>query len=327
MKFHFLLEELNDQNPKAVNDQHTLIVFAQGLKELDIPFSGNRDFLQDYEASTFLIPKGPVDPSAVLVTINPQLFEQDLATLKNPLIIFNIRDEWNAGELDRFIPRCQLYFRSSFHLSNQNPKIKPFAFALSNRILEATEDTDMSQWSERELTILEAHRVTDHDTRILVKCFYKSGECPIPVTFYNDQYSEPTDPLERFLWGQSGRRHSMAYYDRLKSVQMLDAHGGYMKPTKLVQIDSWKLWEGFAAGCLVIAPDFKLYGIKMPYDLIAFKHYFPIRYDKLKDSYELLSKLTEEQKRKIAREGRLYVRRNYGPEGMAKYVLGQLENR
>jgi len=324
MKFHFLLEELNDQNPKAVNDQHTLIVFAQGLKELGIPFSGNRDFLQDYNASTFLIPKGPVDPSATLVTINPQLFEQDLATLKNPLIIFNTRDEWCANELDRFIPRCQLYFRSSYHQSNQNPKVKPFAFALSNRILEATENTDMSRWSEREPTILEAHRVTNHAIRNYVKQFYQSGLCPVSVMSYNDQFLEPTDPEERFLWAQSGRRHSMAYYNRLKQVQMLDAHGGYMHPTKLVQLDSWKLWEGFAAGCLVIAPDFKYYGIQLPYDLIGFKHYFPIRYDKIQDSYELLSKLTEEQKQKIAREGQLYVRKNYGPEGMAKYVLGQL---
>ena len=118
----------------------------------------------------------------------------------------------------------------------------------------------------------------------------------------------------------------MAYYNRLKQVQMLDAHGGYMNKdmTEIRQIDSWKLWEGFAAGCLVIAPDFKHYGIKLPYDLIGFKHYFPVRYDKIQESYELLAKLTEEQKQKIAREGRMYVLKNYGPEGMAKYVLGQM---
>lgn len=58
------------------------------------------------------------------------------------------------------------------------------------------------------------------------------------------------------------------------SVQMLDAHGGYMQSQdKVVQIDSWKLWEGFAAGCLVVAMDFKHYRIQMPYDLIGYKHY------------------------------------------------------
>ena len=98
-----------------------------------------------------------------------------------------------------------------------------------------------------------------------------------------------------------------------------------MHPTKLVQVDSWKLWEGFAAGCLVIAPDFKYYGIKLPYELIGLKHYIPIRYDKIQECYALLARLTEDQKQQIATEGRSYVLQNYGPEGMARYVLGQLE--
>jgi len=59
---------------------------------------------------------------------------------------------------------------------------------------------------------------------------------------------------------------------------MLDAHGGYFTQNGIVQIDSWKLWEGFAAGCLVLAIDFKQYGITMPFDLIGYKHYISIRY-------------------------------------------------
>jgi hypothetical protein len=324
MNFHFLLEELNDQNPKAVNDQHTLVVFAQGLKGLGIPFSGNRDFLPFYDSSECLIQKGPLQTDAVLVCAAPHIFVSELQTLSNKLIIFNTRDHWNAHEFDKFIPRCLAYFCSSYHLSNTNPIIRPFAFALSQRIVDANADVNLDQWPMRELTILEAHRVTNHQVRNFVKQFYQSGQCPVPVTFYNDQFSEPSEPQERFLWAQSGRRHSMAYYKKLKSVQMLDAHGGYMAPTKLVQLDSWKLWEGFAAGCLVIAPDFKYYGIKLPYELIGLKHYFPIRYDRMQESYALLAKLTTEQKQRIAVQGRAYVLENYGPEGMAKYVMGQL---
>jgi len=325
MNFHFLLEDLNDIQPTAVNDQHTLVVFAQGLKAHNIPFRGSRDFLPFYDSSECLIGKGPLTPDAILVCAAPHRFEALITASKNPLLIFNTRDEWNAHEFDKFIPRSRLYFRSSYHLSTTNPIVRPFAFALSDRILQANRNVDMSQWKQRTNTVLEAHRVTNHAIRNFVKGFYHSGQCPVRVTFYNDQFSEPTDPEERFLWAQSGRRHSNAFYTILQQSQMIDAHGGYMHPTKLVQVDSWKLWEGFAAGCLVIAPDFKYYGIKLPYELIGLKHYIPIRYDKIQECYALLARLTEEQKQQIATEGRAYVLENYGPKGMARYVLGQLE--
>jgi hypothetical protein len=321
MNFYFLLEELNDQNPLAVNDQHTMVVFAQGLQSLQIPFCGNRNFLPHYESSGCLIQQGPLLPTATLVTTAPHRFETELASCSNPLLLMNTRDEWNAHEFDKYSSRTTLYFRSSYHASTQQPNVKPFAFSLSNRILKATEDVDMSKWSEREPVLLEAHRVTNHTVRNYVKQYYLSGQCPVPVSFYNDKFSEPTDSEERFLWGQSGRRHSMAYYNKLKQVQMLDAHGGYMHPTKLVQVDSWKLWEGFAAGCLIVAPDFNYYGIKLPYELIGLKHYIPIRYDKIKESYQILARLTGEQKQRIATEGRAHVLKNYCPEGMASYVL------
>ena len=326
MNFYFLLEDLNDQCPTAVNDQHTMVVFAQGLQALKIPFCGNRDFLPFYDSSECLVQKGPLKPDAILITTMPHIFELELATYPNKLILVCTRDEWNAHEFEKFIPRCTHYFRSSYHISIQNPIVQPFAFALSDRILKATNQVDMTQWSTRQNTILEAHRVTNHSIRNYVKQFYQSGACPVPITFYNDQFSEPTEPEERFLWAQSGRRHNKAYYSKLKEVQMLDAHGGYMHPSKIVQVDSWKLWEGFAAGCLVVAPDFKYYGIKMPYELIGYKHYFPIRYDRIQESYSLLAKMTVAQRQTIATEGRDYVRKNYGPEGMANYVLKKLKN-
>ena len=328
MNFFFLLEDLNDIEPTAVNDQHTCVVFAQGLKENGIPFCGNRNFLQTYGTNNSLIKEGTADVSAIIVTTVPHRFPKELMAFHkkgHPIIIFNTRDEWNSHEFDQYIPLATRFYRSSYHRSNTNPRIRPFAFALSHRILDATKSVVADEWSKRNPVILEAHRVTNHSIRNYVKQFYASGKCPVPVESYNDKFAEPAKNTEEYFhWCQSGRRHSTKYYEKLMSVQMLDAHGGYFQPDKIVQIDSWKLWEGFAAGCLVIAPDFKYYNIALPFELIGLKHYIPIRYDKLEQCYGILSRLTVAQKQDIAMQGRTVVRNYYSPKGMADYICSDL---
>jgi hypothetical protein len=328
MKFFFLLENLNDIEPTAVNDQHTCVVFAQGLRENGIPFCGNRNFLQFYGTNDSLIKEGTPDTSAIIVTTAPHRFQKELVTFhKNGhrIIIFNTRDEWNAHEFDEYIPLTTHYYRSSYHGSNTNPIIRPFAFALNHRILNATKSVTFDDWSKRAPVILEAHRVTNHSIRNYVKQFYASGRCPVAVESYNDKFTEPEKGTEEYFhWCQTGRRHSTKYYEKLMSVQMLDAHGGYFQKDRIVQIDSWKLWEGFAAGCLVIAPDFKYYNIQLPYELIGLKHYIPIRYDRIQLCYEILNRLTVAQKQEIAMQGHLTVRKHYSPKGMADYICGNL---
>jgi hypothetical protein len=328
MNFLFLLDNLNDSQPTAVNDQHTCIVFAQGLKELNIPFYGNIDFLKYYNQDEYLIKKGMTDTSSIIVTTCPHIFTKELNDFQkkgHKIIIFDTRDEWNRHEFDKYIPLSHNFYRSSYHESNKIANVLPFAFSLSNRIINATKYVNMDEWKSRSSVILEAHRVTNHSIRNYVKQFYMSGKCPVSVEFYNDKFEQAEkDSEEYFHWCQSGRRHSNKYYNKLMSVQMLDAHGGYLNKDKIVQIDSWKLWEGFAAGCLVIAPDFKYYNIKLPFELIGFKHYIPIRYDKIQDCYTILHKLTDIQKKTIAENGRDYVLKYYCPTNIAKYICSNI---
>ena len=333
--FYFLLQPLNDENVCEVNDQHPCVVFAQGLKKLDLSYCGNIRFLKYYDRDEYLIPaiqdiSYSLCPSeTIIVTNTPTAFHDELHDYSKKgykIVVFDTRDEWNRHELNEYIPISHLYFKSSFHPeTDSSPNIRPFAFALSNRIIQATHMDHSHSWNLRKNVILEAHRVTNHTIRNLVKSYYVERDCPVSVDFYNDQNKEPEkDTEEHFHWCQTGRRHSMQYYNLLKSVQMLDAHGGYLTPYKIVQIDSWKLWEGFAAGCLVIALDFKHYGIKLPFDLIGFAHYIPIRYDRMDECYQRLSRLTTEQKQKIAENGRKYVLQHYCPESMAKFVVDNM---
>jgi len=328
MNFYFLMDKLNDIQPTEVNDQHPCVVFAQGLQGLGVPYHGNMPFLKDFNKETFLIDiSDEINSNTIVVTNQPQKYMNELQQYKrqgHKIIVMDTCDEWCRNVHERALPFTDYYYRSSYHTSNRLPNVFPFAFSLSNRIIQTTSFVDMKKWSERTPVIFQAHRV-DHSLRNHVKNYYNSGRCPIAVEYYNDKFEAPKEGTEEhFHWCQTGRRHSVKYYEKLASVQMIDAHGGHFTPQKLLQIDSWKLWEGFAAGCLVITLDFKYYGIQLPFELIGYKHYIPIRYDKLDESYQMLNRLTTEQRARIASSGREYVLSNYSPEGIAKYICSKL---
>ena len=49
------------------------------------------------------------------------------------------------------------------------------------------------------------------------------------------------------------------------------------RPPRLIQWDSWRFWEGLAAGCLVFNFDLPLYGVRLPVMPEPFVHYVPVR--------------------------------------------------
>lgn len=338
MNFYFILEELNDTCPTAVNDQHTCVVFAQGLKTKNINYNGNINFLQYWKSDEYLINKLDIkdtNENTIYICAVPHKFSleiQSIVKLGRKLIIFDTSDEWCKNNYIPFMKIANYYFKSSYS-SNNNNNCKPYAFSLSDRIINVGKTTDMSMlpWQNRKNVILEAHRVTNHSIRNYVKSYYNSGKCNLSIEYFNDNFKEPSrDTEEYFHWCQTGRRHSLDYYEKLKSSKMIDSHGGYFrlnnntKNLEIIQIDSWKLWEGFAMGCLVIAPDFDYYNIKLPYKLIGLKHYIPIRYDIINECYDIIHKLSDLQKYTIAKTGREFVLDKYCPNSISQYVLDNI---
>ena len=75
---------------------------------------------------------------------------------------------------------------------------------------------------------------------------------------------------------------------------------------------------------LVITADLDYYKIKLPEPLVAYKHYIPIRYNRIEDSYNALNRLTDEKKAEIAKAGQDYALQHITPKAMAKYILDQI---
>lgn len=317
--FHFLLSPYG--GPEKANYQHACVVLGEGFRALTIPFTANIDYYPD-PSGTYLFNKGEPSSTSYLVTSAPEEFAAFIQASPQKLLVLDTKDEWIRPKSTEFIQQAHRYFMSS--CTNPSSVVKPYCFGASNRILTATAAPPLP-WKSRSSKIVWAHRVGNHALRNYTQQYYNKTKAPI--SSYLDNFVKPADPAALHEWQNTGRRHSPAYFEFLRHHKYLDAHGGYPTQSRqrIVQWDSWKLWEGFLSGNLVITADLDYYNIVLPFPLTPYKHYIPIRYDTMEKSYEKFFSLPDIEKEAIARQGREFVRTHYNPESIAKYVLSQLD--
>jgi len=319
--FYFLLDPY--VAPNKANYQHACIVLAEGMKQLNMPYSANIDYYPDISGA-YLFNKTEHPTYTYIITSSP---ENHAATIIQEaqngrrLIIIDTKDEWVRPKSAQYLQFCYRYFMSTCKITTN--QIRPYCFAASNRMLEATSAPSLP-WLSRNPDIVWAHRVDNHSISNTVKEYYSRKKYPL-ATFL-DNFTTPTEPnVDTHHWNHTGRRHSPAYFEYLRQHRYLDAHGGYLKTkTEIIQWDSWKVWEGLLSGMLVITADLDYYNIKLPHRLIPYKHYIPVRYDQIQASYEALFRLPDIEQQVIANEGRKFVLEHYTPQAMAAYFSSQL---
>jgi len=175
----------------------------------------------------------------------------------------------------------------------------------------------------------------------------------------NDQRDDltlaPHDPYDWLMWEQTQHRHSRTYYERLKEAQAIVAfcgelippapfHPRYLvggrrarisrwcydrlakfdsRPPRLIQWDSWRFWEGLAAGCLVFNLDLPHYGVLLPVMPVPFVHYVPVRAGHAAAAFARLAADPGLGER-IAAEGRAWAMQHYTPRPLAERFLATL---
>ena len=235
--------------------------------------------------------------------------------------------DWSDGffEFNKYLKYYDFYFKSSYQnniLPKINTNIYPCVFNATNRIINATKHNN-NNWNMRNINLLYSHRVS-HDVREYMLELYKNDNF---VTFYDDKFKEPNKNDSYYIdWCQTGRRHNPHFYETLKNSKMVDCTGGFIKNINkelvICQIDSFKLWEAFFAGCCVIMIDLDLFNIKFPIQPQNMVHYIGITLNKENDK-----KLLENIKNgkiditNIAQNGYEFVKKNYSPLGLTKYIL------
>jgi hypothetical protein len=316
--FYFLLTPY--EGPTKARYQHSCVLVAEGLKKLGHSFGGNIDYFPD-PSGNFAISHVDYTEQEYIITSAPEEFDTQIKQfLRIPgrkLIIIDTKDEGVRPLSRQYAPIAHRYFLSS--ATSDSKMIVPWVFGATSRMIDSVRP---SPWAERKRSIAWTHRVDNHQIRNHVKGYYDATQTL--YTTYIDKFKVP-EGSDLHFWNHTGRRHSTEYFKFIGQHTILDAHGGYSIGSKeIVQWDSWKVWEGFLSGCLVVTADLEYYGIVLPFPLVPFEHYIPVRYDQLEASYEKLWKLSDAEQQRIAAAGRAHILQHYTPERLAAYMVKRL---
>lgn len=253
--------------------------------------------------------------------------------------------------------KFDLILRSKLNRRAWHPEnMRPWVLGFTNRIVQAT--SGALSFAERRRVVsvnFGASHPYGHGARIEAeKKFLPQLEKIIPFdTTKDDLKKEPSNPYERLMWEQTGMRFSQNYYNRLKGSQAVACFCGelippmpwnpqsYMvggnkaklkrhffdfiakfdlRPRRSIQWDSFRAWEAWVAGCVVINLDLEMYGVDLPVMPENWKHYIGVdlaqpkkTLERIKDEPEILGK--------VAVEGHDWVIENYSPAAMARRFL------
>ena len=243
------------------------------------------------------------------------------------------------------------YNRRCFHPANQHP----WVLGLNSRMLEMT--TGAPPWTERKPEVLinfGASHPYAHSARTkAAPPFIAASQGHYRLNEQRDDLSvPPTDPYDLLMWRQTQHRHSRSYYERLKASRAIAAFCGELippaphyprylvggrkarfsrqwyetlalfdpRPARLIQWDSWRFWEGLAAGCLVFNLDLPHYGVQLPVMPQHLVHYVAVRPDNVREVFVALASDPGLPER-IAAQGRAWALENYSPRALARRFL------
>lgn len=355
--------------------QDDVVVLAQGLRELGAEVFANCDYWRNSPApGDWLVRRDPrVSPEDCdIVTVNgawSRWIDSDFKVHETPLPVglFTTGRRYRTAYLDlddgyetpSWRPEYQAfdavfrakYNRRCFHPANQHP----WVLGLNQRMLDMTAGAPPWHDRKRELLVnFGASHPYLHSARAQAGPPFVAAARPYFAI--NDQRDDlkipPTEPYDLLMWEQTQRRHSRAYYERLKSAQAVVAfcgelippapfHPRYLvggrqarlnrlwydvlarfdpRPPRLIQWDSWRFWEALAAGCLVFNLDLPHYGVGLPVMPRHLEEYVAVRPDNCPEVFAALARSPELAGR-IAARGRAWAQEHYSPRALARRFL------
>ncbi len=245
--FYLYPEIVPDRYGGNIPYQHSVVCFAEGLKELGVEFYANTDYWKlSPEKEEYLFKHdpgiGPDDCS--LVVLNDRWYNGSMGAnngYSTPPGLFKKDRNYLTMYLDHDDHRgmCKLYAYPEFKnydlifKTHYNSKIKypynniyPTAFGLSNRIIRET--SQIGDFTERKNRLLVNFRERHSSRHIIAKKFLPLIDPIIPVDHSTDKKGDfPQDPYGYLQWKQTGKRHYPGYYQRLKESLACACFGGH----------------------------------------------------------------------------------------------------
>jgi len=346
MRIYFFPSEHG--TPENASYEHCMVALAEGLQSLGYEVAGFRNYWPS--KNNWLIPKTEESPEDfdVVVISNEWLHRynslpNEYIKLKNPRKIYiDASDGWKTDAIINNDWPADLILRTHYVQSHKyHKKVKPWAFGLTNRIINAIET--VKPLAKRNKSIVcnfrVGHPVRDYFTATLKKL--------LSHDFYWDtsiDTNPPEDSINKKYWELTGRRHYPQFYEKLNNSILCAAFGGYFCPSlpnsvstfygrlnyKLIQslkipthtlgqFDSWRFWESLISGCITIHVDLNYYHCLLPVMPENSTDYLGITAKTKKEEFrEILNYLLYNN------NGRNWALAYYSPKETAKRLLEYL---
>lgn len=352
--------------PDNTRDQYEIVTLAEGLKQLGIKFCSNIDFWRlssDREEYLFEYDPECNPDDCTIVVFNGASF--DYYGNQFPRNLFHPRRNYLTVYMDRAdgirtpsfnkeFRQFDLILKTHYNQKYNYPaNVKPWAYGLSDRILDQTQD--IPSFEERKRILLFNFRV-NHTLRAKIRnVLLPNLKTVLPVDESIDRFDfPPTNPDDYLQWAQTGRRHYPQYYQRLKQSAACACFGGKFIPvwprnlaslqaramrkivnssvlaslpyrfSGILQWDSWRFWESLAAGCVTFHVDFEQNGLVLPVIPSNWQHYIGVDLDNIQATVDQIAK-EPEILAKISVAGRQWAIEHYSPRAIATRFLETLQ--
>jgi hypothetical protein len=354
---YFFLVEHEDSAHESLY-QHTAIALAEGLESLNVRFVSNVDYWRARpEAAPLFCSDPAVDPyNCSVVVFTSDWLEKGLqipsrlfAGPTRPISVYlDCEDGNRLRSLQPGFPKFDIVLRAHYTAAMPYPpNFRPWAFGLSNRIIEASTRPDPVEKPVPRIVVSYRHRRFPHSVRMHAEhSFLEKLPSALAVYRYTDDFTLVTsDPVTDHLWRITGRRHSDRYYSELRESAACACFGGYFVPAwprderhvlsrlmkramtplrirsrQITQFDSWRLWESFAAGCATLHLDLAKYGAVLPVMPENWKDYIGLDLDDVDADIDRMFGDPDLLQR-IGLSGQAWSINTYGPRPTAERFL------
>ncbi len=353
--YFFVLPHQSWEMGKAAYQQD-IVVIAEGLSAMGHECIGNTDYWPTgFQTGEFVIKGAPAerafDSSLVIVSwmfyINNGNYLPDiLHALKNkvPLVFTDMADGYCTPSFKKefriFDKVLKCHYNQSFH---HPANMVPWCFGISNRYLNTIRAIPFSEKKKEVLWNFRiSHGLREKAYKEVLPVIEDFVEVNRAVDDFNTFTDESTE--EFFWWKNSGQRHNLGYFERLANSKIVACFGGGLisrwssnsfrdKAIRKVmnlfgdsqnrfvyQWDSYRLWESFTAGAVVLHYNLEEWGATFPTEIRSGVHYLGIGTG---DSAGYLKDLINDETRlkSLAEQGRQHALDNYTPVPSAKRLL------